>query len=115
MSALVLLEAAQGGGMSQFSSLFLIGGMFVIMYFFMIRPQQKKAKEQKQFRESLKKGDNVVTIGGLHGKISSIESDDTIIVEVDKGIKLKFDRGSISAEASKRVNTTPSAEVNLQK
>jgi len=114
MLGLVLLQAGQAGGGS-IGTIVLFGGMFVIMYFFMIRPQQKKAKEQKLFRESLKKGDNVVTIGGLHGKISSIEADDTIIVEVDKGIKLKFDRGSISAEASKRVNTTPSAEVNLQK
>lgn len=111
MLEFVLLQAAKGEGLEKYSTLILFGGMFVVMYFFMIRPQQKKAKDQKQFKEGLKKGDNVVTIGGLHGKISSIESDDTIIVEVDKGIKLKFDKGSISAEASKRVNTTPSTEV----
>lgn len=82
-----------------------IVAIIVVFYFFMIRPQQKKAKDQKNFRENLKKGDNVVTIGGLHGKISSIESDDTIIVEVDKGIKLKFEKSSISAESTKRVQT----------
>ncbi len=109
MLEFVILQAAQGGG--QWGTLVLFGGMFVVMYFFMIRPQQKKAKEQKAFREALKKGDNVITIGGLHGKIASIESDDTIMVEVDKGIKLKFDKSSISAEASKKVastSTTPS-------
>ncbi len=105
MLEFVLLQAQQGG--SQWGTLVLFGGMFVVMYFFMIRPQQKKAKEQKAFRESLKKGDNVVTIGGLHGKIASVESDDTILVEVDKGIRLKFDKASVSADASKKVQVTP--------
>ncbi|HSZ25202.1 MAG TPA: preprotein translocase subunit YajC [Cytophagaceae bacterium] len=83
-----------------------MGGAFVVMYFFMIRPQQKKAKEQKLFREGLKKGDDIVTIGGLHGKIYSVESDDTIVVEVDKGIKLTFEKSSVSAEASKKASTS---------
>ncbi len=112
MLEFVLLQASQGGG--QWGTLVLFGGMFVVMYFFMIRPQQKKAKEQKAFRESLKKGDNVVTIGGLYGKIASIEADDTIMVEVDKGIKLKFDKSSISAESSKKVQSTGSA-ISLEK
>lgn len=81
-------------------------GIIIVFYFFMIRPQQKKAKEQKNFRENLKKGDNVVTIGGLHGKIASLESDETVVIEVDKGIKLKFEKSSISAESTKRVQTT---------
>jgi preprotein translocase subunit YajC len=101
MLEFVLLQAAPGGG--NWGTIILFGGMFVVMYFFMIRPQQKKAKEQKAFREGLKKGDDIVTIGGLYGKIASIESDDTIIVEVDKGIRLKFDKTSVSADASKRV------------
>jgi preprotein translocase subunit YajC len=105
MLEFVILQAQQKGG-SQWGSLILIGGMLVVMYFFMFRPQQKKAKEQKVFREGLKKGDNVVTIGGLHGKIASIETDDTVIVEVDKGIRLKFEKGSISAESSKRVQSS---------
>lgn len=103
MLEFVLLQAAQGG--SPWGTVILFGGMFVVMYFFMIRPQQKKSKEQKAFREALKKGDDIVTIGGLYGKIASIESDETIIVEVDKGIKLKFDKSSISADASKRVKS----------
>ena len=103
MLEFVLLQAPAGG--NQWATPLLFGGMFVVMYFFMIRPQQKKAKEQKVFREGLKKGDNIVTIGGLYGKIASVEEDDTIMVEVDKGIKLKFDKSSVSAEGSKKVQT----------
>lgn len=99
MLEFVLLQA-QGG--SQWGTLILFGGMFVVMYFFMIRPQQKKAKEQKLFRESLKKGDEIVTLGGLHGVIYSVESNDTVVVEVDKGIKLTFEKSSISSNASKK-------------
>jgi preprotein translocase subunit YajC len=102
MLEFVLLQAAaaKSNPILQFLPIVAI---IVVFYFFMIRPQQKKAKDQKNFRESLKKGDNVVTIGGMHGKIASIEADDTIMVEVDKGIKLKFEKSSISAESTKKV------------
>ncbi len=109
MLEFVLLQAPKEGG-SNIGTFVMMGAMAAIFYFFMIRPQQKKAKEAKLFKESMKKGDNVVTIGGMHGKIASIESDDTIIVEVDKGIKLKFEKASISAESTKKVQT-PVAEV----
>ncbi len=101
MLEFVLLEAT--GGMGQYGNYLLMGAMAAIFYFFMIRPQQKKAKDAKLFKESMKKGDNVVTIGGMHGKIASIESNDTIIIEVDKGIKLTFEKSSISAEATKKI------------
>ncbi len=100
MNLNILLQAQQGG--DQWVSLVFFGVIIVVFYFFMIRPQQKKSKEQKEFRESVKKGDDVVTIGGLHGKVSSVESDDTIILEVDKGVRLKFEKSAISAEATKR-------------
>ncbi len=105
MLEFVLLQAAPAGGLAQYGNFLLIGGMIAIFYFFMMRPQQKKAKEAKLFKESMKKGDSVVTIGGLHGKIASIESDDTVVIEVDKSIKLKFEKSSISAEATKKVQT----------
>ncbi|TAF67238.1 MAG: preprotein translocase subunit YajC [Cytophagales bacterium] len=76
----------------------LILGVF---YFFMIRPQQGKQKKFQKFLEELKKGDDVVTIGGLHGKVASIEKD-TVIVEVDKGTRLTFEKSAISLEASLR-------------
>ncbi len=103
MLEFVLLQAKSFG--STYGMPMFMGAAFIVMYFFMIRPQQKKAKEQKAFRDGLKKGDNIVTIGGLHGKISSVEEDDTIVVEVDKGVKLKFEKSSVSAESTKKVAT----------
>lgn len=100
MLSFILLQA--GGGQSgMVGNLLLIVGIVVIFYFFMVRPQQKKQKEQKNFIENIKKGDNVVTIGGLHGKIYAIE-DDKVILEVDKGIKMLFEKTAISLEASKK-------------
>ncbi|GAA4470673.1 preprotein translocase subunit YajC [Nibrella saemangeumensis] len=74
-------------------------GIIGVFYFFMIRPQQKKQKEQKSFIENLKKGDSVVTIGGLHGRIAAMEGN-TITLEVDRGVKLTFEKTAISREAS---------------
>ena len=94
-----LLLQAQG---SNYTFLLTMGAVFIVMYFFMVRPQQKKQKDQKFFIEELKKGDSIVTIGGLHGKILEID-DLTVVLEVDRGFKLKFDRSSISMEATKKV------------
>ena len=82
----------------------LFGGIFVVFYFFMIRPQQKKAKEAKKFIEELKTGDKVVTIGGAHGTIISIR-EKTVIVEVDssKGARIVFEKTAISKDASSRL------------
>jgi preprotein translocase subunit YajC len=77
--------------------------MFGILYFFMIRPQQKKAKDQKKFTEEIKKGDYVVTIGGVHGRIAEIE-DDTFIIEVERGARIKFSKTSVSMESTKAAN-----------
>jgi preprotein translocase subunit YajC len=72
--------------------------MFVVIYFFMIRPQQKRAKQEKQFEADLKVGDKIVTKSGIHGKISEL-ADATIIIETMSG-KLKMERSSISMEMS---------------
>ena len=74
----------QAGGASNYSFMIMLGLMFVIMYFFMIRPQQKKAKDQKKFIEEVKKGDYVVTIGGMHGRVAELEGD-TFVLEAEKG------------------------------
>lgn len=79
----------------------LIGGIALIFYFFMIRPQQQKQKAQRNFIDTIKKGDMVVTIGGVHGKVVSIE-DNSVVLDVDRGAKIKFDKSSISQEASKQ-------------
>lgn len=91
---MILLQAAAN---PQVINIIFIFGLLIVFYFFMIRPQQKKQKDQKNFMESLKKGDYVVTIGGIHGKILNIEST-TVILEVDKGMKLRFEKGSLSHE-----------------
>lgn len=101
-----ILLQAQGGPSPMIGNLFIIGGMIVIVYFFMIRPQQKKTKDQKKFREEIKRGDLVVTIGGIHGRVIS-QDDDTITLDVDKGVKLKFEKSSVSMEATKKVQSTP--------
>jgi preprotein translocase subunit YajC len=84
---------------------FLFGSIILIMYFFMIRPQQKKQKETKNFLDSIKKGDTAVTIGGIHGKIYSIEGD-TVTLELDKGMKLKVEKSAISADFTKKATGT---------
>ena len=95
----ILLQAEGGQGM--YGNLILIGGIILIFYFFMIRPQQKRQKDQKRFLEEVRKGDSVVTVGGIHGKISQIEGD-IIYLDVEKGGKLKVDKSSISLESTKR-------------
>ena len=89
----ILLQATASEG-SDFSFIILLGGMFLIMYFFMIRPQIKRQKEAKSFREGISKGDKVVTIGGLHGKVISV-SDLTLMLELEQG-KVRIDKTAVS-------------------
>ena len=93
-----LMSAPQGseGGIMQFLPLILIGGVF---YFFMIRPQQKKAKDAKLFHEETKKGDKIVTSGGIHGKIIEVKGT-TFIVEVEGGTRMKIEQSAVSLELS---------------
>jgi preprotein translocase subunit YajC len=96
----ILLQAQEG---SPVPTLLLFGGIFIIFYFFFIRPQQKKQKDQKKFIEEIKKGDNVITIGGVHGKVVEVE-DTTVTIDVDRGVKIKFLKSAISLDASKANN-----------
>ncbi|MCX6297239.1 MAG: preprotein translocase subunit YajC [Bacteroidetes bacterium] len=82
--------------LGQFIPLILI---IVVFYFFMIRPQLKKTKEQKKFRENIKIGDKIVTIGGIHGKISDVQ-ETTFIITVEGGVKLKIEKSAISMDSS---------------
>lgn len=75
--------------------------MFVVIYFFMIRPQQKRAKQEKEFESSLKVGDRIITKSGLHGKVSEV-SEGTVIIETMSG-KLKMERSAISMEMSAKL------------
>tara|TARA_B110000879_G_scaffold70711_1_gene98754 strand:- start:155 stop:481 length:327 start_codon:yes stop_codon:yes gene_type:complete len=89
-----ILLQADAAGESDFSFIILLGGMFLIMYFFMIRPQMKRQKEAKSFRSEISKGDKVVTIGGVHGKVVSV-SDLTIVLELESG-KVRVDKTAVS-------------------
>jgi preprotein translocase subunit YajC len=102
MIATILLQAATGFGAQQIITFGLIA---VVFYFFMIRPQVKKSKDQKKYVNELKKGDRVVTTAGIHGRIIEV-AEATFLVEVDNG-KIRFDKSAISLEASKALNTPP--------
>ena len=92
----ILLQAPpQGGGTFQ---LVMLGGIILVFWFFMIRPQAKKAKEQKKFIDTMQKGDKVVTIAGIHGTINKVNEDNTVQLEVNPGSYLKIERSSISLE-----------------
>ena len=96
----ILLQTTPGGGFDP-SSLLLFGGIAVIFYFFMVRPQQKKTKDQKNFINEISKGDRIVTIGGIHGRIADLD-EETVTIDVEKGAKIKFERSAISLEATKK-------------
>src|SRR6201999_1204249 len=102
MIATILLQAATGFGTQQ---LIMFGLIAIVFYFFMIRPQVKKQKDQKKYVNELKKGDKVVTTAGIHGRILEV-SEATFLVEVDNG-KIRFDKSAISLEASKALNAPP--------
>ncbi len=97
----ILLQAPQQGGTFQ---LIMLGGIILVFWFFMIRPQAKKAKEQKKFIDKMQKGDKVVTIAGIHGTINKVNEDNTIQLEVSPGSYLKIERSSISLEWSQAIN-----------
>ena len=98
MSTLILQAQAQGGG--GMGMILMMVAIFAIMWFFMIRPQQKKQKEIQNFRNAIAVGTQVVTAGGLYGVVKSIdESDNTLMVEIARDVRVKVDRNSVYATA----------------
>ena len=94
MNTFTLMQAAQpaqGGGWSMWVMLLLI---FVVMWFFMIRPQRKQQKELQAFRDGLKKGDKVVTIGGIYGTVSEIK-ENNVLIEVDHNVKIRVSKQAL--------------------
>ena len=85
-----------GGGMAAFQQIIPLVFMFAIFYFLLIRPQQKKAKAHKALLESMKKGDNVITAGGVHGKITAVEND-LVTLEVANNVNIKITKSYIAA------------------
>lgn len=94
MNILTVMLQAQG----DYSMLIMMVAIFVIMYFFMIRPQQKKQKEIMNFRKNLEVGQSVVTAGGIYGKVKELE-DNVVVLEIASNVIIRIDRNSIYAEA----------------
>jgi preprotein translocase subunit YajC len=99
----ILLQATQGSGMGfmQIIPLLLI---VVVFYFFFIRPQMKRTKEQKKFREALDKGQKIITIGGIHGKIVEIQ-DTTVTIEVEGQVRLRVEKSAIAMDNSQTIES----------
>jgi preprotein translocase subunit YajC len=95
-----LLQA--GAGNAGTMQLVLLGGMILVFYFFMIRPQAQKAKKAKEFQDKLQKGDKIVTIAGIHGTVFKVNEDNTVQMEVSPGSYLKIERSAISMEWSQQ-------------
>jgi preprotein translocase subunit YajC len=96
--SIFLMMGGQDGGNPVTSIVFLVL-IFGVFWLFMIRPQVKKQKEQQKFKESIGKGDKVVTIGGIHGKILEVQ-DATFIIEVEGGNRLKIEKSAVSMEST---------------
>jgi preprotein translocase subunit YajC len=99
MNPIFVILMAGGSEQSPAASIIFLLLIFVVFWLFMIRPQIKKQKAQQKFKESLVKGDKIVTIGGIHGKILEVQ-DTTFIIEVESGNRLKIEKTAVSMEAS---------------
>ena len=96
-----LLDAPARAGGADFSFIIMLIALFAIMYFFMIRPQNKQRKELQRFRDNLTVGQEIVTAGGIYGTIRSIDdADNTVMIEVATGVKIKFSKNSIYSSAN---------------
>jgi len=92
-------EGEEGGGIMSFLPLILI---VIVFYLFFIRPQMRKSKEQKKFRENIKKGDKIITIGGIHGKILEIK-DNQILIDAGNQVKLTLDKSAVAMDTSSQL------------
>lgn len=99
-SLFILLD---GGGAADFSGIIMIVALILIFYFLMIRPQQKRQKEIKKFREGLKEGNRIVTAGGIHGKILSVK-EHTFIISISDNCKITIEKSSVYPAAPEEVD-----------
>ena len=111
---LMLGTGAEGGGGFQFV---FLGLMILVFWLFMIRPQAKKAKLQKEFMSNLQKGDKVVTIAGIHGTVNRLNDDTTFMLEINPGSYIKMEKSAVSMEmttAANKATTTVSTAAPLK-
>ena len=107
----ILLMAAEGGKPNPMMNVVFMLGMIAVMYFFMIRPQMKRAKDQKNFSSENNAGDTIVTTSGIYGKIVRANEDGTINVEIDRNTIVKMDRSAISMELTMAYRKKSTTEV----
>ncbi|WP_018628106.1 preprotein translocase subunit YajC [Niabella aurantiaca] len=101
----VLLQAqASPGPFGSMTTMIFMFGMIIVFWLFFIRPQSKRAKNQKKFIEDLQKGDKIVTIAGIHGKISQVNEDGTLSIEVSPGNYIKIEKSAISMDWTNQLN-----------
>ncbi|MCX4336484.1 MAG: preprotein translocase subunit YajC [Bacteroidales bacterium] len=99
MNIVTLLQTAAPAQGSQWTMWVMLALIFVVMWFFMIRPQRKQQKELQNFRDSLKKGDKVVTVGGIYGTVCDIK-DKTVLIEVDNNVKIRVSKQALVKDFS---------------
>ena len=97
----ILLDVQPQQQGSGYSGLIMIALIFVVFWLFFIRPQNKKQKEEQKFREALQKGDDVVTIGGIHGKVVEVK-ETTVLVTIDNNVKIEVEKSAIVAQPMKK-------------
>ncbi|MAW83518.1 MAG: preprotein translocase subunit YajC [Crocinitomicaceae bacterium] len=102
MHKVFFLQIVPEGDNSGIMNIIFLVVIFVIFYFFMVRPQNKKRKELQNLRDNLKKGDSIVTIGGIHGKVVDIK-ETTVVINIDTNTKIKVDKSSISLDSSTKL------------
>lgn len=103
LTNILLMAPPAGEGGTGYSSLIFLALIMVVFYFFMIRPQAKKAKELRKYREALKKGDKVITIGGLHARIVEVQ-EKTFTLEVEDGSRMRFEKSAIASSTEDQLN-----------
>ena len=104
LSILLQATAQEGGPIGQYGSLIMMALIFVVFYFFMIRPQMKKQKEIKKFRESITVGDKVITSGGIYGKVKEIKPDSFFLL-IAENVRVNVDKSSVFATAADTQST----------
>src|SRR6476469_6886609 len=105
-----LMTPPGGQNASPWPTFLMMGAIILVFWLFMIRPQAKKAKDQKKYIENMQKGDKVVTIAGIHGTINKVNDDGTIQLEISPGSYIKIEKSAISLEWSQAANKAVAAE-----
>jgi preprotein translocase subunit YajC len=102
--------AGSGGGGTQLVTMLVTFGLIIVVFYFLvIRPQNKKQKDAKKMLESIRKGDRVVTIGGMHGSVESVK-DDAVVLKVDDNVKIRFSKSAVSQVLERRDDSGDSKE-----